>query len=270
MTYRRYAADRIASTAGVLALGLVAVFLIFRVVPDRHAVGPERFSAWNEYYDGNVVEKFGEFWWELIGRGSLGRDLVTGESLTGPILDATLVTLALVVGSLLFAIAVGAGAALLWIRDRRAEWPLRIGVYLAVALSPILLAFSVGKSGVPIGYCDLVAPKGCGGFGDWAAHMLLPWLCLGLFFAALYARLGRELSRRERTPALIAAGKRLGRDFGVAIGLALFVEVFFRLPGLTPFVLTEGGLTFMLALALGFDLLVNLVGAAIEPEWREG
>jgi len=124
----------------------------------------------------------------------------------------------------------------------------------------------------------------CGGPRDWATHMILPWITFALFFVALYMRVvrARMMDVLEepyiRTARAKGAGElrvvrshalrngmgpivtMIGMDAGMAIGIAIYVETVFALPGL--------GRTTIQALAnqAGIDLpvilAVTLVAAA--------
>ena len=127
-------------------------------------------------------------------------------------------------------------------------------------------------------------PEPCGGVGPWAEHLLLPWLTFALFFVALYMRIvrARMLEVLEEPWVRTARAKgaselRVVRshalrnaiapvvtmtamDAGMAIGIAMYIETVFGLPGL--------GRTLIRALAglQGYDLpvilAVTLVAAA--------
>jgi peptide/nickel transport system permease protein len=150
----------------------------------------------------------------------------------------------------------------------------------------------------PSGYCALTSqtpevverfnahPVLCGGAVDWASHMILPWITFALFFVALYTRIVRvrllevldsdyvraarakgaselRVLRRHALPnALLPVITMIGMDIGAAIGVAVYVETVYQLPGLGR--LTIGAI----AGDAGFDLpvilaLVMIVGAAI-------
>ena len=127
-------------------------------------------------------------------------------------------------------------------------------------------------------------PKPCGGVGQWAWHLLLPWLTFALFFVALYLRIvrARMLEVLEEPWVRTARAKgasearvirvhvlrnaiapvvtMVAMDAGMAIGIAMYIETVFGLPGL--------GRTLIRALAglQGYDLpvilAVTLVSAA--------
>jgi peptide/nickel transport system permease protein len=127
-------------------------------------------------------------------------------------------------------------------------------------------------------------PEPCGGVGQWAWHLLLPWITFALFFVALYMRIvrtrmlevleepwvrtarakGASEARVIRVHALRNAiapiVTMVAMDAGMAIGIAMYIETVFGLPGL--------GRTLIRALAgfQGYDLpvilAVTLVAAA--------
>ncbi|MDX6476295.1 MAG: peptide/nickel transport system permease protein [Gaiellaceae bacterium] len=119
-------------------------------------------------------------------------------------------------------------------------------------------------------------PEPCGGAGQWAWHLLLPWLTFALFFVALYMRIvrARMLEVLEEPWVRTARAKGASEfrvirshalrnaiapvvtmtamDAGMAIGIAMYIETVFGLPGL--------GRTMIRALAgfQGYDLPVIL------------
>jgi peptide/nickel transport system permease protein len=119
-------------------------------------------------------------------------------------------------------------------------------------------------------------PLPCGGVGHWAWHLVLPWVTFALFFVALYMRivrarmlevLGEPWVRTARAKgasefrvirshalrnAIAPVVTMVAMDAGTAIGIALYVETVFGLPGL--------GRTLIRALAglQGYDLPVIL------------
>jgi peptide/nickel transport system permease protein len=125
----------------------------------------------------------------------------------------------------------------------------------------------------------------CGGVGQWAWHLLLPWLTFALFFVALYMRIvrARMLEVLEEPWVRTARAKGASEfrvirahalrnaiapivtmsamDAGMAIGVAMYIETVFGLPGL--------GRTLIRALAgfQGYDLpvilAVTMVAAAV-------
>ena len=171
----------------------------------------------------------------------------------------------------------------------------------------------------PTGYCpfftdpdqpwvpDVVRPDvTCDGPVDWASHLLLPWITFALFFTALYVRmirgrmaevLGEHYMRTARAkgasePRVLARhGLRnviapivtmLGMDIGMALGIAIYVESVFNLPGLARLAIfaLSGQSGYDLPLVLGvviftavaiviLNLVADLVCAVIDPRVRE-
>jgi peptide/nickel transport system permease protein len=193
---------------------------------------------------------------------------------------------------------------------RRHSWLDRIGtgyVLVGASIPPVwlalMLSFFVGyKLGwAPIsGYCDVINPATeCGGPGDWAYHLLLPWLVLGGLGGALYVRMiranvletmnedwvrtarakgapeRRVLRRHVLRCSLLPFVTILGLDLGTALGGAVFVESVFGLPGLGQLALTsvnrfdlpviQGIVVFVTLAILLCNLLVDLLYAALDP-----
>ena len=301
MSWRRYAAERIAAYLFVLFLSLVAVFLMFRVIaprlPDLPGAPPELRGVYEDYYDGNLVERFGDFLAGLV-RGPSFYLLDPRERLA----DASAVTLSVVAGALLLAVAAGVPLGVLAARRRRAGGVVRAFVYLAVGLIPIWLGLQLSFylafrwEIVPLtGYCDFFNPETrCGGAVEWLRHLLLPWFTLGLGLAAIYAHTVRALVRRAdryvaeapvderasvrremRQQNAIALTKRVARDVGVLIGASVMVELVFALRGLgrslfdfPDYPYREAVLVVAVLIAFTVDLVVNLIGAALTPRWR--
>jgi peptide/nickel transport system permease protein len=128
--------------------------------------------------------------------------------------------------------------------------------------------------------------QACGGLADWATHMILPWISFTALLLALHLRQmrasaltvlaepyvtvarakgvpDRQVLRRHVVPnALPPVVTTIATDIGAMLGVALYVEVVFRLPGL--------GYIFMRAVqgTVGFDrpviiAVVLVVGAAV-------
>jgi peptide/nickel transport system permease protein len=98
--------------------------------------------------------------------------------------------------------------------------------------------------------------KPCGGLVDWASHLVLPWITFALFFVALYIRVVRvrmievlsepyirtarakgassfRVVRRHAMPnSMLAIVTMIGMDIGTALGVCIYIEEVFNLPGL--------------------------------------
>jgi peptide/nickel transport system permease protein len=96
----------------------------------------------------------------------------------------------------------------------------------------------------------------CSGVGAWAQHLVLPWITFALFFAALYVRVlraslletleepyvatarakgasePRVLLRHALPNALRPILTMTGMEAGTAIGVLIYIEIVFGLPGI--------------------------------------
>jgi peptide/nickel transport system permease protein len=165
------------------------------------------------------------------------------------------------------------------------------------------------------GYCDLVPTGGSGGFAplcggprDWASHLILPWLTFAFFFAALYMGITRTrmidvlrepfirtarakgvregaVARSHALPnAMLPLMTMVAMDIGTALGLSVYIETVFGLPGLGHLWLRSlsgdiGGFDLPVILALVvvtgtvvivFNLAADLLYGVIDPRVREG
>jgi|tagenome__1003787_1003787.scaffolds.fasta_scaffold20872854_2 peptide/nickel transport system permease protein len=277
---------RILIATGLLLLLTMVSFVVFYRIPaepGRILVGEKApMSAVEKANhelgaDRPLPEQYGLFLWRLA-HGDLGVTWATvgdptGEQQVRPLLvDAVGVTASLLIGgsALLVMIALPLGS-LAAVRegtmfDRMSRTTVIACVSVPPAVMGLLLQTFVGKKlGLlpPSGYCNLLSegggsglPPTCGGFHDWAAHLVLPWLTFALFFGALYVGMTRTRMIDElRQPYVRAArGKgaseirvvsahalrnailplvtMLAMDVGTALGISVYVETVFRLPGL--------------------------------------
>ena len=144
-----------------------------------------------------------------------------------------------------------------------------------------------GTAGAPakLDYLALSQDLGCAGPTAWASHLVLPWITFALFFLAIYTRLvrvrmievmdepyirtaaakGMSRSRIVRHHALRNAMSPVltlvGMDIGLALGIALYVESVYRLPGhgLTTLSALNGDVGFDLPMILGVVLVIGIV-----------
>lgn len=189
-----------------------------------------------------------------------------GSKVIPQIVQATPVTLSLVVGAALIWMTAGIvmGTAAAALRGRAADPLIMLAGVVGVSLPAYWLGEVVNLltqkqfhdslfSWVPPpGYVDLThAP------GQWALHLLFPWLTLALLYAGIYARLlrgevvsalGEDYIRTARAKglserrillrhalrcSLIPIVSLFGLDFGALVGgAALLTEVVFGLPGI--------------------------------------
>jgi peptide/nickel transport system permease protein len=234
----------------------------------------------------------------------------TGVPVGPMVWQAALVTGSLVLGGfvLLLLVAVPLGT-FVATRPRSVIDRLSLGFSVAaISTHPLvvglLLQLFVGnkwKLAPASGYCTVAKPSAavveharrfapsnvplpCGGIGQWAWHLLLPWLTFALFFVALYMRIVRTRMLEVLEEPWVRTARAKGAsefrvvrvhalrnaiapvvtmaamDAGMAIGIAMYIETVFGLPGL--------GRTMIRALAgfQGYDLpvilAVTLVAAA--------
>jgi len=274
----------------------------------HHLLGTDRpaIVQYAKYMDRLLHGDFGTSWATISFFGGS----TTGSPVGPMVWRAALVTGSLLLGGfvlmLLVAVPLGTFAA-----TRPRSFVDRLSLALGVAaisthplVVGLLLQLFVGNRWKLLpasGYCTVskpspqlvaeaarTAPTGsqlpCGGVGQWAWHLLLPWLTFALFFVALYMRIvrARMLEVLEEPWVRTARAKgaselrvirahalrnaiapvvtMVAMDAGTAIGVAMYVETVFGLPGL--------GRTMIRALAglQGYDLpvilAITLVAAA--------
>jgi peptide/nickel transport system permease protein len=142
----------------------------------------------------------------------------------------------------------------------------------------------------------------CSGVGAWANHLVLPWLTFALLFTAIYMRMmraslletlgehyirtargkgAREFTvvRRHALPnAVLPVLTMAGMDVATALGVSIYVETVFRLPGLGRLSLSalRGDIGFDLHYIVGIvvfttlavvvmNLIVDLLYVLIDP-----
>ena len=292
--------------------------------------------------DRPMVEQYGRFVWRAL-HGDFGISWQTiafgyngqahGQAVGMMVWEAAGVTGSLLLGGfiLLLLIAVPLGA-FVATRPRSVIDRLSVGLSVAaISTHPLvvglLLQLFVGnrwKLLPAYGYCTIsrptaaaiqdwkrYAPTGtpppCGGVGQWAWHLILPWVTFALFFVALYLRIvrARMLEVLEEPWVRTARAKgasefRVVRahalrnaiapvvtmtamDAGMAIGIAMYIETVFVLPGLGRTTIRalagfEGyDLPVILAVTLVaataiilFNLVADLILLAIDPTVARG
>jgi peptide/nickel transport system permease protein len=278
-----------------------------QIAEAHHILGTDRpaIVQYGKYLDRLVHGDFGVSWATINFFGAQ----TTGTPVGHMVWQAALVTASLLVGGLvllmLIAIPLGTFAA-----TRPRSFVDRLSLALGVAaisthplVVGLLLQLFVGNRWKVLpasGYCTVSQPSAelvraaqtsagpvpCGGIGNWAGHLVLPWLTFALFFVALYLRIirARMLEVLDEPWVRTARAKgaselrvirghalqnaiapvvtMLAMDAGMAIGIAMYIETVFALPGLgRTLIRAEAGLS-------GYDLPVILAvtlvaGAAI-------
>jgi peptide/nickel transport system permease protein len=160
------------------------------------------------------------------------------------------------------------------------------------------------------GYCPLhghavvssrIGVPPCGGPVDWASHLVLPWIAFALFFVALYIRIVRvrmievlaepyirtarakgassfRVVRRHAMPnSMLAIVTMIGMDIGTALGVCIYIEEVFNLPGLGHRMVDSTalgildlplmvGVIFVSAVTiLALNLLIDLTYSLVDP-----
>ncbi|MFF0163722.1 ABC transporter permease [Streptomyces sp. NPDC005263] len=189
-----------------------------------------------------------------------------GSRVIPQILQATPVTLSLVIGAALIWMTVGIimGTAAAALRGKAADPLIMLVGVVGVSLPAYWLGEVVNlitQKQLHDSVFSWVPPPGYVGLsqdaGQWAVHMLFPWLTLALLYAGIYARLlrgevvtalnedyvrtarakglseRRILVRHALRCSLIPIVSLFGLDFGALVGgAALLTEVVFGLPGI--------------------------------------
>jgi peptide/nickel transport system permease protein len=161
------------------------------------------------------------------------------------------------------------------------------------------------------GYCDFF-PKAqsadsyspaaaCSGPVGWAEHLAIPWIVFAFFFVALYSRMirarmlevldqdyirtarakgakqRRVLVRHALPNTVLPIVTMLAMDIGTAVGICVYIEAVFRMPGLGLTTLQSmGGLGLDLPMLIGITLftgtviivlnfLVDMLAVVIDP-----
>jgi peptide/nickel transport system permease protein len=308
--------------AGVLFVAVTLVtFVIFFMIPAdpaRQVCGQRATTQCIDrarHYlglDRPVVVQYATFLDRLVLKQSLGRSFTNRQDVTHEVLQAAPVTASLVFGGavlwLLISIPIGILSAL---RPRSLlDRVTMVGVLVGISAHPVWIgllgAYFLGfKLHVfPItGYCDFFSPSGgCGGPTQWAYHLLLPWMCFAVLFAATYVRmiraytmetLGEDYVRTARAKgapewrvlrshvvrnSLLPIVTILGMDIGLALGGAFFTETVFGLPGLGRLAVgaidnfdlptTQGVVVFATICIIVFNLAIDTLYAWVDPRIR--
>jgi peptide/nickel transport system permease protein len=306
----------------MFAVTLVTYVIFFMVPanPARQAAGqaatPERVAEVEERLGLNdpVYVQYAKFLKTLVVERSLGHSFVDRRSVNEEIFAAAPITASLVFGGMFFvlliAIPIGIISALRprSLIDRAAMVYVLVGISLPSFWIALVLAYLVGfKLGwTPLAsYCEVFSPpraSGCGGLGDWAYHMILPWLTLSIVVAGSYVRFVRaevmetmsqdfvRTARAKGAPervvmkdhilrnGMLPIVTMLGMDIGLLLGGAIFIETVFALPGLGQTAVSaifqfdlpkvQGVVIFGAFAIIVLNLIVDLFYAWIDPRIR--
>lgn len=317
----RYFIRRLLWACVLFAAVTLVTFVIFFVIPTdpaRQVCGQRATAeciARARHFlglDKPVIVQYGRFLDRLVVHRSLGRSFTNRQDVTSEVLHAAPVTASLVFGGaalwLLISIPIGILSAL---RPRSLLDRLTmIGVLVGISAHPVWIgllgAYFIGfrLHLTPItGYCDFFSPTGdCGGPIQWAYHLVLPWSCFAVLFAATYVRMIRaytmetlnedyvRTARAKGAPehqvlhkhvirnALLPVVTILGMDVGLALGGAIFTETVFGLPGLGKLAIgaignfdlptTQGVVVFATLCIIVSNFLIDTLYAWVDPRIR--
>jgi peptide/nickel transport system permease protein len=307
----------------LFVVATMITYLIFFVVPSDpaalaagKATKPEIVNHIKHvlHLDLPIYQQYWLFVWNLVRHGSFGYSFVNGLPVRTTLKQEIPVTASIVFGGvimyLLIAIPTGVISALRprSILDRSGMVFVLIGISApSVWIGLIfiyLISFKLGWT--PIGdYCNLVpthATGVCSGPGQWAYHLILPWLTLAVGSAALYTRLiranvmetmsedyvrtarakgaspSRVLIQHVLRNSMLQVVTILGMDLGLLLGGVVFIEIIFGMPGLgqqlvlaanrfdLPVVV--GIVMFATLSVITFNFLVDVLYAWLDPRIR--
>jgi peptide/nickel transport system permease protein len=260
---------------GVLVLWLVTLgtFLLFFVAPSDPArtlagrqATPEQVELirHNLGLDRPILVQYLDYLNRLI-HGDLGQSYFSGESIGKLLSQDFPPTASLVIGGAILWVVIGVGAGVLSATRARSLLD-RVVTFLALAavsmptfvvglLLLYFLFFQLSMAGAPLLPPDSYVPL-TDSPGEWARHLILPWVTLAMVQAASYVRLtrgsmldilgedyirtarakgvpeGRVIYRHGLRAALTPVVTQLGVDVGTLIGGVVVTESVFGLGGI--------------------------------------
>jgi peptide/nickel transport system permease protein len=298
----------------VLFLVSLIVFSLILLVPGDPAVTLAGENATQEQIDATrtrlglddpVIEQYGR-WVGNALQGDLGTSLFSSQKVTDAIVQRMPATLSLAGGAILLSVLIGIPAGILSALFR-GRWPDRtIGLGAASALAMpnyfiamlLILFFAIWN---PIFPATSFVPFTEDPY-EWAKHLILPWITLGLASAAVitrqlrssligvlgqdYVRTARAKGMRGRTVVLKHASKNaaipvvtvLGTQVAFALGGSVIVEGVFGIAGVGQLAISsvqkrdlpmiQGIVVMTTLLVLFCNLLVDLAYGYLNPKVR--
>jgi peptide/nickel transport system permease protein len=248
----------------------VMIFLLQHLLPGDPALamaGEERDPAViaqirAEYHLDQPLPQQYIAWIGGVLHGDLGESIRMKESVRDLVLEKLPVTAQLAAMAMIFAIAIGLTAGVLAAVKKDTAWDYAASVLALWGRSTppfwlgimLIVLFSVKLGWLPVG--GMATIGGGGGVLDILHHLLLPTLALGLFYAAIYARVMRSsmlevaqldfvrtarakgLSRTKVTishvlrNALLPVVTILGVQMGTVLAGSVVIESVFSWPGI--------------------------------------
>jgi peptide/nickel transport system permease protein len=300
-------------------------YVIFYVIPasparlacGQHCSNPGAVKAIAHQMglDQPIWKQYLDFIWNMVRHGNLGHSYQEQLPVRPLITEAAPVTASLVLGGAVLWLAVSFPIGVFSALHPRSFFDRGAMIFVLIGISAhpvwigliLIYIFAIKIPILPVGnYCHPLAHQGpavlCGGPGQWAYHMILPWITFMLLFTALYVRLIRatvmetlsedyvRTARAKGAPerrvlvqhvlrnSLIPVVTILGMDIGLALGGAVFTETIFNLPGIGQTLIT-GAQAFDLPIVVGitvyitlivifFNLIVDILYGIIDPRVR--
>ena len=307
----RYLLGKLAASAVLFVVITLFAFVAFYILPTSTSVARHGVVNPNPVH-GSLVKAYAHYFWRVVAHGDLGTSTFTREDVTRMLWEAAPVTLSLVLGGLVVALLIALPLALVSARWPRSLVDRAAGVAVLVGLSvfPLWLAlilsyfFGYRWHVTPIqGYCSMNnLSTGCDGLGEWADHLLLPWITFGVLNAALFAAMTRALVIEQlheeylRTARAKGAGEgrivrvhlfknvalplvtMVGVNIGTGLTGVIFIESAFGLPGLGGILrqaavrrdlpVTAGTIVLLAVVIMVINLVVDITYVALEPRLR--
>lgn len=270
-----YVARRLLGLIPLLLLISFAVFALVLAIPGDPAqsiaggldADPERVAEIRDELglDDPVVVQYKD-WLSGVLSGDLGTSLFSGRTVTSELSERFPVTVSLAVGATVLAALIGipVGIAAGMRPGSRLDRAIGVGTSFGIALPDFILGtalvvlFAVQRNWFPTrGYVDLAVDP-----TEWARHLLLPWIALGVSAAASLSRqvrgamiealeadyvrtarakglterrvIGRHALKNALTPAMTV----LGLQFAYLLGGTFIIENIFSLPGVGQYMLS--------------------------------
>jgi peptide/nickel transport system permease protein len=298
----------------VLFLVSLMVFSLILLVPGDPAVTlagenatEEQIEATRERLGLNdpVIEQYGR-WVTNAMQGDLGTSLFSSQKVTDAIVQRLPATLSLAGGAIVLSLLIGLPAGILsaLFRGRWVDRGIQLGAASALAMPNyfiamlLILFFAIWN---PIFPATSFVPFTQDPW-DWAMHLFLPWITLGLASAAVitrqlrssligvlgqdYVRTARAKGMRGRTVVLKHASKNaaipvvtvLGTQVAFALGGSVIVESVFGIAGVGQLAISsvqkrdlpmiQGIVVMATVLVLFCNLLVDLAYGYLNPKVR--
>ncbi len=310
-----YIARRLLGLIPLLLLISFAVFALVLAVPGDPArtiaggldASEERVEEVRDELglDDPLLTRYGR-WLGDLASGDLGTSLFNGRTVTSELSARFPVTLSIALGSVVFAALIGIPLGL--VAGTRpgsfVDRAIGVGTSLGIALPDFFVAtalvvfFAVQRDLLPtIGYVDVAVDP-----AEWARHLVMPWIALGLSAAASLARqvrgatievleadyirtarskglterrvIGKHALKNAMTPAMTV----LALQFAYLLGGTFIIEAIFSLPGVGQYMLgaitsrdlpiIQGVVLLVATIFVLTNLVVDVLYGVVNPKVR--